>query len=141
MDKFDRQIVALLAANARMAVASIAREVSLSRSAVSERIRQLEERGIIRGYHARIGGGGGAVRAYFELHYQVHRCEQYAALLRAIPEVKLCYTISGETDMLVYVEAASMARLDEVRGQIENMPNIKTVKTHMILSELINNLG
>ncbi|ATG75052.1 ArsR family transcriptional regulator [Zobellella denitrificans] len=141
MDKFDRQIVALLAANARMAVASIAREVSLSRSAVSERIRQLEERGIIRGYHARIGGGGGAVRAYFELHYHVHRCEQYAALLRAIPEVKLCYTISGETDMLVYVEAASMIRLDEVRGQIENMPNIKTVKTHMILSELINNLG
>lgn len=132
--------MALLAANARMAVASIAREVSLSRSAVSERIRQLEERGIIRGYHARIGGGG-AVRAYFELHYHVHRCEQYAALLRAIPEVKLCYTISGETDMLVYVEAASMIRLDEVRGQIENMPNIKTVKTHMILSELINNLG
>lgn len=91
VDKFDQQIVAQLVASARMAVANIAREVNLSRSAVSE--------------------------------------------------AKLCHSISGETGMLAYVEAASMVRLDEVRGQIENMPNIKAVKTHMILSELINNLG
>ncbi|MBM7456685.1 DNA-binding Lrp family transcriptional regulator [Oceanisphaera litoralis] len=48
------------------------------------------------------------VRAYFALNYQVRQCEQYAESLRAVPEVKLCYTISGETDMPVYVGAASM---------------------------------
>ncbi|WP_116474182.1 Lrp/AsnC family transcriptional regulator [Zobellella maritima] len=140
MDKFDQKIVSLLAENARMAVAGIAREVNLSRSAVSERIRSLEERGIIRGYHARIGSPNAGIRAYFELYYHIHRCEQYATVLRTIPEVKLCYTISGDTDMLVYVEAESMARLDAVRLQIEQIPNIRMVKTHMILGELINTL-
>ncbi|MFP2769656.1 Lrp/AsnC family transcriptional regulator [Oceanisphaera sp. KMM 10153] len=138
MDKFDQKIVSLLTENARLAVASIAREVNLSRSAVSERIKSLEERGVIRGYHARLGHPQTLVRAYFALSYHVRRCEQYAEPLRAVPEVKLCYTISGETDMLVYVEAVSMERLDAIRHIIEQTPHIKTVRTHMILGELIN---
>ncbi|MBO1518400.1 winged helix-turn-helix transcriptional regulator [Oceanisphaera pacifica] len=141
MDKFDQKILALLTANARLAVASIAREVNLSRSAVSERIKSLEDRGIIQGYHARVGQPSSLVRAYFALCYHVRQCEQYAESLRCVPEVKLCYTISGETDMLVYVEAASMDRLDAVRHLIEHTPHIKTVRTHMILGEVINTLN
>ncbi|MCC4264577.1 Lrp/AsnC family transcriptional regulator [Oceanimonas baumannii] len=141
MDKFDRKILSLLTENARMAVASIAREVNLSRSAVSERIKGLEERGIIKGYHARLGRPQGVVRAYFALCYHVRQCEQYAESLRAVPEIKLCYTISGETDMLVYVEAESMERLDAIRHIIEHTPHIKTVRTHMILGEVINTLS
>lgn len=141
MDKFDQHIVALLVANARMAVAAIAREVNLSRSAVSERIRNLEQKGVIRGYHARLGAAPAQMRAYMELHYLVHRCEQHAARLRNIPEVRQAFTISGDTDIMLYVEAATMARLEEVRSHIERLPDIKTVKTHIILSELIHNPG
>lgn len=141
MDKFDQQILTLLTANARMAVASIARQVNLSRSAVSERIKNLEDRGVIQGYHARVGSPQALVRAYFALCYHVRQCEQYAESLRSVPEIKLCYTISGETDMLVYVEAESMDRLDAVRHLIEHTPHIKTVRTHMILGEVINTLS
>jgi Lrp/AsnC family transcriptional regulator, leucine-responsive regulatory protein len=48
VDKFDQQILALLRADARLPVSQIAREVNLSRSAVSERVRQLEHCGVIR---------------------------------------------------------------------------------------------
>ena len=49
MDKFDQRIIALLCADARLTVTEVARQVNLSRSAVSERIRQLEASGVIQG--------------------------------------------------------------------------------------------
>lgn len=136
MDKFDHQILALLRADARTPVSQIARAVNLSRSAVSERIRQLEESGIIRGYHAEVClPGSGEVKAFFELFYLGRRCEDYVERMRAIPEVRRCSGISGETDMLVYIEAASMARLSEVRAQIETFPHMQRVKTHMVVQD------
>lgn len=139
LDKYDQKIMALLQDDGRMSISQLAREVSLSRSAVTERLKRLEEQQIISGYHARLGSAQQApIRAYFELFYQVARCEQYAEQLRLLPEVQLCHSISGQTDMLVYVEVADMTRLESLRREIENLPNITMVKTHMVLSELIN---
>lgn len=65
MDKFDQQILALLRADARLPISQIAREINLSRSAVSERIRQLEQGGVISGYHAQVAmPGEAAIKVY-----------------------------------------------------------------------------
>ena len=136
MDKFDQQILTLLRNNARMPVARIAREVNLSRTAVSERVRHLELQGIIQGYHARVRATEGpTVRAFLELIYKNSRCEEYVAQIRAFPEVKRCSGISGETDMLVYIEAGTMERLLEIRAAIESFPKMVRVKTHIIMKE------
>ncbi|MBB1517685.1 Lrp/AsnC family transcriptional regulator [Aquipseudomonas guryensis] len=136
MDKFDHQILALLREDARTSVSQIAREVNLSRSAVGERIRQLEQGGVIRGYHACVvEPEGAAVKAFLELFYTNGRCQDYVERMRVHPEIRQCCGISGETDMLVQVEAASMARLSEIRGEIENYPGMQRVKTHMVVQE------
>ena len=136
MDKFDQQILALLRADARIPVSRIAREVNLSRSAVSERIRQLEQRGIISGYHAQVAPPADAgIKAYLELFYQGGRCENYVERMRSFAEVRRCSGISGETDMLVYIEAPSMQRFSEIRGEIENYPGMQKVKTHMVVKD------
>jgi Lrp/AsnC family leucine-responsive transcriptional regulator len=136
VDKFDRQIIALLRQDARTSISQIAREISLSRSAVGERIRQLEQDGVIRGYHALVADpAGGGVKAFLELFYQNSRCQDYVDRMRVFPEIRQCCGISGETDMLVQVEAASMARLAEIRGEIESFPGMRRVKTHMVVSE------
>jgi Lrp/AsnC family leucine-responsive transcriptional regulator len=136
VDKFDRQIIALLRSDARTPVTRIAESVALSRSAVAERIRQLEERGVIQGYHARVADPeSNAIKAYLELFYHESRCEQYVERMRAFPEIQRCSGISGETDMLVYLEVASMARLGEIRGQIENFPGMQRVKTHVVVTD------
>jgi len=138
VDKFDQQILALLRADARLPVSQIAREVSLSRSAVSERIRQLEHSGVISGYHAQVAVPGAAgIKAYLELFYQGGRCENYVELMRVFPEVRRCSGISGETDMLVVIEAATMQRLSEIRGEIENFPGMQKVKTHMVVKDWV----
>ena len=53
LDKYDQKIMALLQDDGRMSISQLAREVSLSRSAVTERLKRLEEQHIISGYHAR----------------------------------------------------------------------------------------
>ncbi|WP_405118814.1 Lrp/AsnC family transcriptional regulator [Pseudomonas leptonychotis] len=136
MDKFDQQILALLRADARLPVSQIARAVNLSRSAVSERIRQLEINGVISGYHAQVATPGeAAIKVYLELFYSGGRCEHYVELMRVFPEVRRCSGISGETDMLVYIEAPTMQRFSEVRGEIENFPGMQKVKTHMVVKD------
>ncbi|GLK87867.1 Lrp/AsnC family transcriptional regulator [Pseudomonas turukhanskensis] len=136
MDKFDQQIIALLRTDARLAVTQIAREVNLSRSAVSERIRQLEQAGVIQGYRAVIAEPQGvAVKCYLELYYNGGRCENYVERMQVYPEIRRISGISGETDMLVYIEAPSMQRLAEVRGEIENFPGMQKVKTHMVVKD------
>jgi DNA-binding Lrp family transcriptional regulator len=136
MDKFDQQIIALLRADARLAVTQIAREVNLSRSAVSERIRQLEQSGVIQGYHAVIAEPqGAAIKCYLELFYNGGRCENYVERMRVYSEIRRISGISGETDMLVYIEAPTMQRLAEVRGEIENFPGMQKVKTHMLVKD------
>ena len=138
MDKFDQQILALLRADARLPIIQIAREINLSRSAVSERIRQLEQSGVISGYHAQVAmPGEAAIKVYLELFYQGGRCEHYVELMRVYPEVRRCSGISGETDMLVYIEAPSMLRFSEVRGEIENFPGMQKVKTHMVVKDWV----
>jgi len=136
VDKFDQQILALLRADARVPVSQIARAVNLSRSAVSERIRQLEQRGIISGYHAQVAPPADAgIKAYLELFYQGGRCENYVERMRSFSEVRRCSGISGETDMLVYIEAPSMQRFSEIRGEIENYPGMQKVKTHVVVKD------
>ena len=138
VDKFDQQILALLRADARLPISQIAREINLSRSAVSERIRQLEQSGVISGYHAQVAmPGEAAIKVYLELFYQGGRCEHYVELMRVYPEVRRCSGISGETDMLVYIEAPSMLRFSEVRGEIENFPGMQKVKTHMVVKDWV----
>ena len=136
LDKFDHQIIALLREDARTPVSRIAREVNLSRSAVGERIRQLEQGGVIRGYHASIANpGSGGVKAFFELFYREGRCQEHVERLRGFAEVRQCCGISGETDMMVLVEAPSMARLCAMREEIEAFPGIQRVKTHVVVQE------
>ncbi|WP_417660258.1 Lrp/AsnC family transcriptional regulator [Pseudomonas sp.] len=138
MDKFDQQIISLLRGDARLSVSQIAREINLSRSAVGERIRQLENNGTILGYHAHlVEPEAVAVKAYLELFYSGGRCENYAERMRAFSEVRRCSGISGETDMLVYIEAPSMQRFSEIRGEIENYPGMQKVKTHVIVKDWV----
>lgn len=136
VDKFDRQILALLRADARTSVSQLSREINLSRSAVTERIRQLEISGVIQGYHAHVANPEQAtIKAFLELFYKDSRCELYVERMRVFPEIRQCCGISGETDMLVQVETTSMARLAEIRGEIESYPGMQRVKTHMVVKE------
>lgn len=139
MDKFDERIIQLLRINARLSMSAIAEQVNLSRSAVTDRIRKLEETGVIRGYQVQVRDPAeGEVCAYFEMSYNDVQCKDMARILRTIPEIKLCHGVSGETDMMLYIRAPNMARIHALRDQIGKIPGVSRIITHVVMAEYIN---
>ncbi|GIU19573.1 AsnC family transcriptional regulator [Shewanella colwelliana] len=142
MDKFDQAIITALRQDARQSISSIADTVSLSRSAVSERIKKLEHTGIIRGYQVLLSESQKeGVSAYFEIQHRCPRCADVVHVFQSIPEVVTCRGITGDMDLLVYVQADSMRRLHEIREYIDAQTDIIKIKTHVVMSEWIDNRG
>ncbi|MDN3617696.1 MAG: Lrp/AsnC family transcriptional regulator [Vibrio gallaecicus] len=144
MDKFDRQILEILKENARCSVSDIARDVNLSRSAVTARIKKLENDKVILGYYAQLAEQEKSrnVCAYILLKFDMssceHNCESYSKQIQSIDGVLWCHSISGETDMMLYVEVESMGRLNQIRDQLQLYPELRHLMTHTVLAEFFN---
>lgn len=133
MDEIDRQILAALNSNARLPLKTIAATVGLARSSVRDRISKLENAGIIQGYHARIKNAEGVSAI---LHVRLDRTPSppTVALIVAMPEVRRCYSLSGEIDLLVELGAATTAALNHARDAIAVFPDVTEVLTALILN-------
>ena len=136
MDKFDQQILQALQRNARQSVSAIAESVSLSRSAVSERIKRMEDNGEILGYQAICKPQATTtVKAYFEIRHGGYHCESIAEHALKISGINVCHGISGDLDLILYAEADSLAMLHNIRNELDSIPNIGTITTHIVMSE------
>lgn len=136
MDSFDKKILNELQLNARQSVSAIAESVNLSRSAVSERIKRMEDSGEILGYQVICKPQGGPqVKAYFEIRYEGCHCESIAKNALRIAGIKLCHGISGDLDMLLYAEVESMSALHVIRSELGKIPNVGKVTTHIVMGE------
>ncbi|WP_428606072.1 Lrp/AsnC family transcriptional regulator [Sedimenticola sp.] len=137
MDKFDQQIITRLKRNARESLAAIGRDIGLSRSAVAERIQRLEERGIIRGYTLQLGEAGQrAVQAYFQLSFSPFKLDKLLPTLQAIPELHFGHALSGEVDLILFAETDSMERINQIRRQLEQLPDLKRLLTCPVLQSV-----
>lgn len=147
MDQFDENILALLKLNARSSVSELARQVNLSRSAVTSRIQKLEKDGTILGYHASVKKEGmdTKIKAYLALKFDTSsstkHCESYADQIYQIDGIKWSHAISGETDMMLYVETDNMESLNHIRNELHRIPELHQLTTHTILTEFFNTLS
>lgn len=139
MDKFDRAILDLLVTNARQSVAAIGEHIGLSRTAVNERIRKLEDRGVIRGYTIELGRETKEqmVSAYFELTFRPFDLPTVKRNMQTIPEIKQAHALSGSTDVLLFVEAPSMERLVQVRQRLASLPDLDKIVTSTVLEQMV----
>ncbi len=137
MDKFDQNILRCLSEDARQSVADIARQVGLSRSAVSERIRKLEQQRQILGYRVELRAPTGGVAAFFQLSFQQPSCEEVAGIVAGWPEVRSCHSVTGDVDVMIYGEAATMTDLNDLRNRLEQLPRLTRIVTHTVLEERI----
>jgi DNA-binding Lrp family transcriptional regulator len=142
VDKFDQAIISALKQDARQSISNIAEQVNLSRSSVTARIKSLEQKKIIRGYQVLLSESQkSAVSAYLEIKNVSTCCEDLLAIFSQMPEIITCHGITGDMDLLMYVKAPSMQRLHEIREFIDTHDSIAKIKTHVVMSEWINNRG
>ena len=137
MDKFDQKILESLSENARQSNAEIARNIGLSRSAVSERIRNMEDQQIIQGYRVELKPEETNVAAYFQLSFSVSSCDAVISSIRTFKEVRYCHSTTGDVDMMIFAEAKSITELNTLRKHLEQLPNLDRIKTHTVLEERI----
>jgi Lrp/AsnC family leucine-responsive transcriptional regulator len=140
MDEKDRQIVMILQKNARTSNAEIARRLGMAPSAVYERIRKLEARGIICGYEARLSskalGLGLVAYVFVRTREPVGKLET-GARLAELPEVQEVHQIAGEDCYLVKVRAADTEALGRLmRKRFGSIPSVRSTRTTIVLTTL-----
>lgn len=137
MDAIDLKILNILRADGRVAWAELARQVGLSGPSVQERVKRLEERGIIAGIHAkvdphRVGLGvsavvGVRVRDGFET-------DDVAERLRSVSAIEDCWYVAGEEEFLIKVRCCDVPDLEVVIGSIRRLPGVARTRTTIIVS-------
>jgi Lrp/AsnC family leucine-responsive transcriptional regulator len=134
--------VRLLAHNGRMSHEQLAREVHLSRPAVHERVKRLEERQIIRGYRAWVDWAalGLDLTAFIWLRTAGERTHvvgtQILRLTNPTALVEECHVVTGEWCMMVKARAASPAALQDLIEHMRAIPHVRSTMTTLALSTL-----
>jgi DNA-binding Lrp family transcriptional regulator len=137
MRESDSRLIALLKANAREPVASLARKLNLARSTVQERIARLERDGVIKGYTMVLSDSGEAkrLRAIVMMAADPRQADRISAELKRMPEVRALSTVSGAHDMMAIVEADTPARMDVALDRIGKAAGVARTVSSIILSE------
>ncbi|MFV2121718.1 Lrp/AsnC family transcriptional regulator [Streptomyces sp. Act-28] len=127
-DATDWRILQALQADGRASFAELARAVSMSASAVTERVRRLEEAGVIVGYAAVVDQEalGLPILAFVRLRYPNGNYKPFHDLLEATPEVLEAHHVTGDDCFVLKVAARSMRHLEEVSGRIGALGSVTT---------------
>jgi Lrp/AsnC family leucine-responsive transcriptional regulator len=136
----DRRIVELLQSGGRMAQVDIAREVGLAPSAVLERIRKLEARGVLRGYTALVDPKAVdlAMLAFIAVRTaEVAGEETVGRDLAAIPEVLEVHHVAGDDCFLVKIRARDAEHLgDLLKTRVGRIKGVRSTRTTIVLGTL-----
>src|SRR3954465_3766374 len=133
IDELDRQILNILQENARTSNAEIARQVGMAPSAVLDRIRKLEERGVIKGYGAQVNGqavGLGLLAFVFVRTDEMAAESRVTRALAKVPEVLELHHVAGEDCFLVKVRAANTQQLGRMlREKLRTIKGVRATRT------------
>lgn len=137
LDDKDRRILGMLRADARIPLKTLAARVGLARSTLRDRLSRLEADGIICGYRADIADSGPGVSAYLFIRLKSTPAPGLIALLRRLPEVKSCTSLTGDIDLLVEITAAGTDLVNALRDRISSHEVVADLTTSIVLNRNI----
>ena len=140
MDAIDAQLCDLLEANGRTSLTELARAVSLSVPATKRRVDRLEGQGVIQGYHAAINREAlePTIDAIVELFCAEHaEPAQLLAIVDKTPEVRLAFTVAGDSDAILFVRARSAEHLEQVLVGVRRSPTVARTRSQVLLGRPI----
>jgi Lrp/AsnC family leucine-responsive transcriptional regulator len=138
INEIDKQILNILQQDARISNVEIARQVGLAPSAVLERVKKLEERGVIKGFETKLDG----VQLDFGLTafvaVRTHDCcAETDKFLAEIPEVLEVHDVAGEDSYFLKVRVKDTEHLSRLlRERLKNVPNVASTKTTIVLQTI-----
>jgi Lrp/AsnC family leucine-responsive transcriptional regulator len=141
VEEINRTIIALLAADGRMSFTELARRTGLSVSAAQQRVRRLEQRGVIRGYSAVISAEeiGLPLMAFVSIKpFDPAAPDDAPDRLAHLTAIEACHSVAGDESYILKVRVASPGDLEDVLQEIRAAANVST-HTTIVLSTPFEN--
>jgi Lrp/AsnC family leucine-responsive transcriptional regulator len=136
MEDLDRHIVGLLLRDGRMSFTDLGKATGLSTSAVHQRVRRLEERGVIRGYRAvidHIAVGMPLVAFISVTPTDPSAPDDVPDRLREVADLEACHSVAGEESYILKARVATPGDLEDLLTQIRTSASVST-RTTVVLS-------
>nr|WP_299384544.1 Lrp/AsnC family transcriptional regulator [Allomuricauda sp.] len=137
LDELNWQILACLQKNARDSFANIGRAVGLTPPAVADRVKKMEDTGVISGYHTKISYTltGHQLKAIIMLRAFVGKLKPFLAKVDSFTEVVNCYRITGNENIIMEVVLKDQSHLEKF---IDQLIVYGECRTHIVLSDVIS---
>lgn len=135
MDETDHHLLSLLRQDARLSVAALAQKLDVSRGTVSNRIRRLEDEGVIVGYTVRLRPDvqHNAIKAWMSIAVEGNQTRTVIASLLGEPGVASLHDTNGRWDLLAELRAESLQELAKVLERIRLLKGISNTETSIHL--------
>ena len=137
----DRQILSLLAADGRMSFTDLGKATGLSTSAVHQRVKRLEQRGLILGYGATVNHDeiGLPLTAFISIRpIDPSQPDDSPERLRDIPEIESCWSVAGDESYILKVRVPTPRDLEDLLARVRAAANVST-RTTIVLSTPFEN--
>ncbi|WP_309650684.1 Lrp/AsnC family transcriptional regulator [Nocardioides sp.] len=136
LETTDRKILELLARDGRMSFTDLGKATGLSTSAVHQRVKRLEQRGLILGYGATINHDeiGLPLTAFISIRpIDPSQPDDSPERLRDIPEIESCWSVAGEESYILKIRVPTPAHLENLLARVRAAANVST-RTTIVLS-------
>ena len=136
MEDIDRQLLALLTADGRMSFTDLGKATGLSTSAVHQRVKRLESKGLITSYAAVLDYDkvGLPLTAFISIRpIDASQPDDSPERLRGINEIVSCWSVAGEESYILKVRVATPAELENLLARIRALSGVST-RTTVVLS-------
>ncbi|MGD0377631.1 MAG: winged helix-turn-helix transcriptional regulator [Streptosporangiaceae bacterium] len=141
MEEINRMIISMLARDGRMSFTELAKVTGLSVSAAQQRVRRLEQRGVIKGYAALVDPdqAGLPLTAFISIKpFDAAAADDAPERLAHLPAIEACHSVAGEESYILKVRVASPVALEDLLQQIRAAANVST-RTTIVLSTPFEN--
>lgn len=141
VEETDGKILTLLAADGRMSYTDLGKSTGLSTSAVHQRVKRLEQRGLIKGYGATVDHEqlGLPLTAFISVTpIDPAQPDDYPDRLSGIHEIESCWSVAGEESYILKARVATPATLEDLLARIRAAANVST-RTTIVLSTPFEN--
>jgi Lrp/AsnC family leucine-responsive transcriptional regulator len=136
VEELDQQILRLLAEDGRMSYTDLGKATGLSTSAVHQRVKRLEQRGLIKGYGATIDYEqvGKPLTAFISIRpMDPAQPDDAPERLRSIKEIESCWSVAGEESYILKVRVSTPTDIEDLLARVRAAANVST-RTTIVLS-------
>lgn len=134
----DEELLSILRCNARASISDIARAMNVSRTAIQNRLNKLEDNNVIKAYSVVLANEytNQLVSANVSLKVNPNLRQKICIALRKTHQISHIYSISGEYDLLVTIQAQALEKLSEILNMVCSLEGVERTNSSIILDKI-----